>query len=121
MKTVKFGIIGCGLMGREFASAVARWCHLPGMDVKPEIVAICDTSEQILKWYSDNFGSIGQVTTDYKDVLANPDVEVAYIAVPHNLHEEIYCAAIEAGKHLLGEKPFGIRHRDSEAQRKTKT
>jgi len=32
MRTIKFGIIGWGLMGREFASAVARWCHLPDMD-----------------------------------------------------------------------------------------
>ena len=42
MKTVRFGIIGCGLMGREFASAAARWCHLPDMLVRPEIVALCD-------------------------------------------------------------------------------
>lgn len=108
MRTVKFGIIGCGLMGREFASAAARWCHLSDMDVKPEIVAVCDTSEKILKWYSDNFASITQVTNDYKQLLSNKDVEAVYIAVPHNLHAELYCAAIEAGKHLLGEKPFGI-------------
>ena len=35
MKRIRFGIIGCGLMGREFASAAARWCHLPEMDVRP--------------------------------------------------------------------------------------
>jgi len=108
MRVVKFGIIGCGLMGREFASAAARWCHLSDMDVKPEIVAVCDTSEKILKWYTDNFASIKQVTNNYKQLLANKDVEAVYIAVPHNLHAELYCAAIEAGKHLLGEKPFGI-------------
>ena len=108
MRTVKFGIIGCGLMGREFASAVARWCHLPDMGVKPEIISVCDSSEKILKWYTDNFKSIKQVTADYKELLANKDVEAVYIAVPHNLHAEFYCAAIEAGKHLLGEKPFGI-------------
>ena len=108
MRTVKFGIIGCGLMGREFASAVARWCHLPEMDVKPEITAICDTSPAILEWYTANFSSITQVTSDYKELLANDEVEAVYIAVPHNLHQEFYCAAIEAGKHLLGEKPFGI-------------
>ena len=44
MKPIRFGIIGCGLMGREFASAAARWCHLPEMDVRPEIVAVCDTN-----------------------------------------------------------------------------
>ncbi len=108
MRTVKFGIIGCGLMGREFASAAARWCHLSDIDVKPEIVAVCDTSDKILKWYTDNFQSIKQVTSDYKQLLANADVEAVYIAVPHNLHAELYCAAIKAGKHLLGEKPFGI-------------
>ena len=40
MKTVRFGIIGCGLMGREIASAAARWCHLTEMPARPEIVAI---------------------------------------------------------------------------------
>jgi predicted dehydrogenase len=108
MRVIKFGIIGCGLMGREFASAVARWCHLPDMDVRPEIVAICDASEKIMEWYTHNFSTIKQVTKNYKELLANKDVEAVYIAVPHNLHQEFYCAAIEAGKHLLGEKPFGI-------------
>jgi len=108
MNTVRFGLIGCGLMGREFASAVARWCHLPNMDIKPEIVAVCNTTPQRTEWYTDHFDSIGQVTDDYRRLLANPDVEAVYIAVPHHLHQEIYCAAIEAGKHLMGEKPFGI-------------
>ena len=108
MRTVKFGIVGCGLMGREFASAVARWCHLPEMDVRPEIVAVCDANADILTWYTDNFPTITQVTSDYHKLLGNDDVEAVYIAVPHNLHQEFCCAAIEAGKHLLGEKPFGI-------------
>lgn len=38
MKAVKFGVIGCGLMGREFASAVSRWCHLLNMEVKPGLL-----------------------------------------------------------------------------------
>jgi len=95
-------------MGREFASAAARWFHLADIDVKPEIVAVCDSNAGILKWYTDNLPAISQVTHDYKEVLANDDVEAVYIAVPHNLHEEFYCAAIKAGKHLMGEKPFGI-------------
>ncbi len=108
MRIVKFGIIGCGLMGREFASAAARWCHLPDMNVRPEIIAVCSAHEQTTRWFSQNFDSIKQVTIEYKELLANPDVEAVYIAVPHNLHQEFYCAALEAGKHLLGEKPFGI-------------
>jgi predicted dehydrogenase len=112
MKKVRFGLIGCGLMGREFASATARWCHLTNMDLRPEIVAICDrfehTPPDLVPWFTQNFPSISQVTVDYQALLANPSVDAVYIAVPHHLHQEFYCAAIEAGKHLMGEKPFGI-------------
>ena len=107
-RKIKFGIIGLGLMGREFASAAARWCHLPDMDVVPQISAVCDVNQDNIKWYTDNFASIRLTTADYHELLASNDVEAVYIAVPHNLHQELYCAAIQAGKHLLGEKPFGI-------------
>jgi predicted dehydrogenase len=108
MKTVKFGVIGCGLMGREFGSAAARWCHLQNPAARPYIVAVCDTKEELTRWFAENLPSVKQVTQDYRAVLANPAVEAVYIAVPHHLHADLYCAAIDAGKHLLGEKPFGI-------------
>jgi len=95
-------------MGREFASAAARWMHLPNMDVRPEIIAICDTSEKMFSWFTDNFASIKQSTTDYKELLANSEVDAVYCAVPHNFHQQFYCDIISAGKHLMGEKPFGI-------------
>ncbi len=97
-------------MGREFASAAARWCHLKDFDVRPEIVAICNRTLNAPKidWFRKNFPTIKQVTSDYKQLLANPGVEAVYVAVPHNLHREIYCDTLKAGKHLMGEKPFGI-------------
>jgi predicted dehydrogenase len=106
-RTVKFGIIGAGLMGREFASAAARWCHLIGQDVKPEIVAVCDPNFDATHWFTENF-DIKLATMGYLDLLQDPDVEAVYCAVPHMLHAEIYSAVIDAGKHLLAEKPFGI-------------
>jgi len=96
------------LMGREFASASARWCHLTQMDVRPEIVAICDTNDTLFPWYQQNFPSITQVTKEYKELLDNDTVDAVYCAVPHNLHQQFYCDIISAGKALLGEKPFGI-------------
>ena len=109
MKTIRFGIIGCGLMGREFASAAARWCHLPEMDVRPEIVAVCDPNAGVAAVVRR---SISRRSASRRPTTAScwptPEVEAVYCAVPHNLHQEIYCAAIEAGKHLMGEKPFGI-------------
>ena len=107
MREIRFGIIGCGLMGREFASAAARWLHLTGMKAKPRIVAVCDTNPALMGWYTDALGPM-QVTTDYRELLANPEVEAVYCAVPHVLHAEIYPAILAAGKHLLGEKPFGM-------------
>lgn len=115
MRKIRFGIIGCGLMGREFASAAARWCHLTEDIAKPEIVAICDKNENARKWFVDNFDTISQVTDDYKELLKNEEVDAVYCAVPHILHEQFYCDIINAKKHLLGEKPFGI---DLEANKK---
>jgi predicted dehydrogenase len=108
MKTIRFGVIGCGLMGREFASAVARWCHLLDLDARPEIVAVCSRRPEPMRWFQDNLRSVRQATVHYAELVANPEVEAVYAAVPHHLHQEIYCAAIRAGKQLLGEKPFGI-------------
>ena len=108
MKKIRFGIIGCGLMGKEFASAVARWCHLLEPAAQPELVACCARSDKSFDWFRANFPSIQQYTHDYKELLANKDVDAVYIALPHHLHAETYIAAIEAGKHLMGEKPFGI-------------
>jgi predicted dehydrogenase len=117
MKTLRFGIIGCGMMGREFASAAARWFHLPQMNLRPEIVAICrrNLSPENINWFKDNIPTIKQVTSDYRELLDNSDVEAVYISVPHNLHQEFYCAALEAGKHLMGEKPFGIDKKANDA------
>lgn len=114
-RTVRFGIIGCGLMGREFASAAARWCHLVDINVRPEIVATCSRNPASHAWFKQKFLTITQTTDDYRTLLDNPEVEAVYIALPHQLHEEVYCAAIKAGKHLLGEKPFGINKRACDA------
>jgi predicted dehydrogenase len=108
MKTIRFGIIGCGLMGRELASASARWCHLPEMTVRPELAAICDTNEALFDWYTRSFPALRLVTSDYHELLAGDLLDLVYCAVPHNLHQKLYCDIISAGKALLGEKPFGI-------------
>lgn len=108
MKTIRFGIIGCGLMGREFASAAARWLHLTESRARPEIVGVCDTNEALMGWFTTHLPSVTQTTTDFRELLANPDIDAIYCAVPHVLHADIYPQILAAGKHLLGEKPFGM-------------
>ena len=108
MKTIRFGLIGGGLMGREFASAAARWCALLDVDFRPEIVAVCNRSPAPFAWFRRHFPDVTQLTHDYRELLANAAVEAVYVAVPHHLHEEVCCAVIASGKHLLGEKPLGL-------------
>jgi predicted dehydrogenase len=107
MKKVGIGIIGGGLMGREMASAFARWCALTDVEVQPELVAVADLVEDVRNWFQ-RIPSCKQLTADYKELLANPAVEVVYVAVPHNLHERLYTDVLESGKDLFAEKPFGM-------------
>lgn len=95
-------------MGREFASTAARWLHLTETKARPEIVAVCDTNTDLMDWFSNNLSSVTQKTIDYKEMLANPEVEAIYCALPHVLHDQVYPEILAAGKHLFGEKPFGM-------------
>jgi predicted dehydrogenase len=106
-RTIGIGIIGAGLMGRELASAVARWVHLGAPAVRPEVVHVCDVAAPVLAWY-ERLEPRPALTTDHHALLADPRVEAVYCAVPHHLHASVYLDVLRAGKHLLAEKPFGI-------------
>lgn len=108
VKQVRFGVIGGGLVGREFGSAIGRWCHLLDQKVAPVLTAVCDINPAAREWFTGHFSSVKISTAEADEVLASRDVDAVYIAVPHNLHADLYIRAIEAGKNLLGEKPFGI-------------
>lgn len=103
----RVGIIGGGLMGKEIALAIARWPALLGHPVRPVVTAVCDIDPGALSWF-DQLGTVTTKVTDYQALLERGDVDVAYVAVRHDLHERIYIDTIEAGKDLLAEKPFGI-------------
>jgi predicted dehydrogenase len=106
-RVVRFGLVGGGLMGREFASASARWVHLDPIGVRPELAVVCDTNPDVLAWY-ERLTPRPRLVADWQELLADDSVEAVYCAVPHHLHAELYVAVLEAGKHLMGEKPFGI-------------
>jgi predicted dehydrogenase len=106
-RVVSFGVIGCGLMGRAFVSAAARWRDLLDLDFRPRVVAACDVEPAALDWFRRAVPDV-RLASDHRALLADDGVEALYIAVPHDRHEEIYLAALAAGKHFLGEKPFGI-------------
>ena len=104
---MRVGIIGGGLMGREAASAFGRWFVLDNSPVSAELVAVCDLQNQLLDWFRQVPG-VRLLTNDHRELLRLPEVDVVYVAVPHNLHETLYLDVLRAGKDLLAEKPFGI-------------
>lgn len=118
---VRVGVIGAGLMGREVASAFGRWFALTDCPVRPELVAVCDVNPAALEWFRQ-VPTVRHLEADHRTLLAREDVDVVYVAVPHDRHEAIYLDALRAGKDLFAEKPFGIdlaaaRRIQAEAQR----
>ena len=105
--TVRIGIVGGGLMGREIAAAIQRWPARVDHPVRPRLVAVADINPAALEWFSQ-IDTVTQRVTDYQELLANPDVDVVYVAVRHDLHEQMYVDTVRAGKDLFAEKPFGI-------------
>jgi predicted dehydrogenase len=120
-EAVRVGVIGAGLMGREVASAFGRWFALLDCPVRPELVAVCDVNAAALDWFRQ-VPTVRHFDTEHGALLARTDIDVVYVAVPHDKHEAIYVDALRAGKDLLAEKPFGIdlaaaRRVRAEAQR----
>jgi len=107
MEKMRVGIIGGGLMGREAASAFGRWFVLEDFPVQAELVAVCDLQEKLLDWFR-RVPTVRLFTKDHQELLRSAEVDVVYVAVPHNLHEKMYLDVLGAGKDLLAEKPFGI-------------
>jgi predicted dehydrogenase len=104
---VNVGIVGGGLMGREIAAALRRWPALIDHPADPRLVAVADVDPAALAWF-DRIDTVRMRTRDYRELLADPEIDVVYVAVRHDLHESIYVATVQAGKDLLAEKPFGI-------------
>lgn len=113
-KSLGVGVIGLGWMGRLHARSYRRLQeHFPMLDVNVSLVAAADALEQNRE---DAVGQLGfaRAYDDYKDLLADPKVDVVSICSPNFLHHEMAMAAIEAGKPFWIEKPMGVGAEQSE-------
>ncbi len=102
-KTIKVGIIGCG--------GIANGKHMPSLKkVKNcEMVAFCDIVIEKAEKAAKDFGTPdAKVFADYKDLLAIEDIDVIHVCTPNRSHSFITVDALEAGKHVMCEKPMAI-------------
>ena len=102
-KIIRVGIIGCG--------GIANGKHMPALKQVPdcEMVAFCDVVPERAEKAAKDFGVEGaRVYTDYKELLSDASIDVVHVCTPNRSHSFITVDALEAGKHVMCEKPMAI-------------
>jgi predicted dehydrogenase len=105
-RKVRVAVLGAG--------AWARLAHVPGFkrDTRCEVVAVCDPERRLADDMARDFG-IPHVTTDFREVLRRDDVDLVDVCTPSATHFELAWGALEAGKHVLCEKPVAFDFRET--------
>ena len=107
-RTVKIGIIGCG--------GIANGKHMPSLKKikNAQMVAFCDIIEERAVKAAEEYGVEGaKVYTDYKELLKDKDIEVVHVCTPNRSHAFISIDAMEAGKHVMCEKPMAKTYKEA--------
>jgi len=98
MAPLKVAVIGVGGIAHT---------HMPGWQASTdaEVVAGADINPKALEAWSARYG-VSHTTTDFKELLSNPDIDIIDICTPNMHHAPLAIAALEAGKHVICEKPL---------------
>src|SRR5690606_13506185 len=98
MTTLKVGVIGVGGIARV---------HMPGWAASEhaEVIAGCDIDETVLQKWGQEHG-IARLTTKAEEMFSDPDIDIIDINTPNMYHAQLAIAAMEAGKHVICEKPL---------------
>ena len=105
MAAIGVGLVGYKFMGRAHSNAYRQLPRFFDVDPAPEMAAICGRDEAGVREAADTLGW-ESYETDYNRLIARDDVELVDVVTPGNTHHEIVLAALEAGKHVLCEKPL---------------
>ena len=110
MKTIGIGLIGWGFMGRTHTHALRSIAlFYPDIDFRVRLVHVCSRRLEKAKEAAELVG-FEKYTDDYRDVLADPEVDVVSICTPNDQHEEMAIAALKAGKHVYIDKPLAVTY-----------
>src|SRR5580658_7753287 len=100
MNKIKTAIFGTGFMGRVHTEGIRRLGNV-------EVAGIAGSTAASARRLADEL-SIDRSTGDYRELLADPDIDAVHICTPNALHFPMAIAALEAGKHVLCEKPLAV-------------
>ena len=108
MEKVRIGVIGCG--------GIANTKHMPAEKRNPaaELVAFCDVVEERALKAREDFGTPEcAVYTDYRQLLQDKSIDAVLVLTPNNAHCRITVDALDAGKHVLCEKPMAMNYAEA--------
>ena len=111
-KKLKIGIIGCG--------GIANGKHMPSLAklANVEMVAFCDLEEEKAKTAAKKYGvadaKVYVGADSYKKLLEDKAIDVVHVLTPNNMHSPITCDALEAGKHVMCEKPMAVSAKEAQ-------
>ena len=106
-KTVNIGMIGYGFMARTHSNAWNRVDNFFDLDYTPVLKTVCGLVEEEAQAFAARWG-YEKVTTDWHQVVEDPDIDLIEVCVPNNFHAEIAIAAAKAGKMVICEKPLAL-------------
>lgn len=108
MKEIRIGLVGAGWMGKAHSSALLDAQMLFGPEYGTAVFEIvADANEESAKTAQHKIG-FKRMTTDWKEVVNDPAVDLVDIATPNSFHYEVAKAALENGKNVYCEKPLSI-------------
>lgn len=105
MKNLNWGILGTGWIAHEMGEALNA--------VNGEIYAVCDVSLENAQKYADEFG-VTKAYGNADEMIADENIDIIYIATPHNLHYQFLLKSVNAGKHVFCEKSITVNSRQLE-------
>lgn len=100
MKKIKVGIIGCGIIAKHHLEAYQK-------SGRAKVVALVDVVPEQVDALAKEYG-IKKTYTDYRSLLKDDSIEAVSVCVPNFLHSDVTARAMEAGKHVLCEKPMAL-------------
>jgi predicted dehydrogenase len=112
-KPLRVGMIGYGFMGRAHSNAYKRLTDFFPVKHQPVLQAVCARNAAKAQAFADNWG-YQRVETDWKKLVAAPDIDLIDIGSPNNTHLEIAIAAAKNGKMVVCEKPLAMNVKEAE-------